>query len=92
MATEFAGKRRKNQEVSSLDRSLAKLIDHKYAPKPRDEVRDIVLLAEQFKNMSVALDSKIKAASHCPKFVQFLDVEEKQQLEEYNSENRACST
>ena len=50
-------------------------------------VNDIVILAEQFKRMSDALGSKIKAAYACKDFEQFLDREEKSQLKQYKRAN-----
>ena len=50
-------------------------------------VNDIVILAEQFKRMSDALGSKIKAANACKDFEQFLDREEKRQLQQYKRAN-----
>ena len=50
-------------------------------------VNDIVILAEQFKRMSDALSSKIKAANACKDFEQFLDREEKRQLQQYKRAN-----
>ena len=43
-------------------------------------VNNIVILAEQFKRMSDALGSKIKAANACKDFKQFIDWEEKRHL------------
>ena len=48
-----------------------------------------VALAEDFKRMSDALGSKIKAAYACKSFVQFLDKEEKRLLKEYVAEQES---
>ena len=53
--------------------------------EPReDKVSKTLRLAEQFKAMTLALDSKVKAANACPEFVQFLDPQEKVDLLQYN--------
>ena len=50
-------------------------------------VNDIVILAEQFKRMSGALGSKIKAANAYKEFKQFLHRVEKRQLQRYKRAN-----
>ena len=50
-------------------------------------VNNIVILAEQFKRMSDALGSKIKAGNACKDFEQFLNREEKRQLQQYKRAN-----
>ena len=72
-----------SNEVSSVDGMLKQLLQHKLAPKPADAVSIIVRLAEQFKKVSVALGSNIKAANACGEFVQFLDANELDELEAY---------
>ena len=77
------------QKKPSVDESLSLLLQLKLAEarKPKDVVGETVLRAKQFREMSDALGSKIKAASHCPTFIQFLDVAEKQELEQYKKDN-----
>lgn len=48
-----------------------------------------VALAEEFKRMSDALGSRIKAAYACKSFVQFLDKEEKRALKDYVAEQES---
>ena len=76
-------------------------LDHAHAALAKDTLRrnrsndigknnvvnNIVILAEQFKRMSDALGSKIKAANACKEFEQFLDREEKRQLQQYKRAN-----
>ena len=59
----------------------------KQAHAPMSTVSKMVLLGEQVKKLTVALDSKIKAANHCPEFVQFLDDDEREELEAYKMAN-----
>ena len=59
--------------------------------KPRDKVGDVIRLAKQFKELSDALGSKIKAAHHLPTFEQFLDAKEKVMLQEYKVVNDPTS-
>ncbi len=46
----------------------------------------IVLLAEQFRRMSDALGSTVKAAYNCEDFVRFLDKKEMNELKKYKKE------
>jgi hypothetical protein len=45
-----------------------------------------VLLAEQFRRMSNALGSSVKAAYSCEDFVRFLDKKERKELRKYKKE------
>ena len=90
-----ANKKRKqgNDDVSGLDNALAALAKDTLCRNRLNDigknnvVNDIVILAEQFKRMSDALGSKIKAANACKDFEQFLDREEKRQLQQYKRAN-----
>lgn len=66
-----------------VDGLLHKLITSKLKSSPQDDVTKAVCLANQFKQMSDSLDSKIKAAFACEAFVQFLDPDENDELEVY---------
>ena len=83
-----------NDDVSSLDHACAALAKHNLCRNRLNDigknnvVNNIVILAEQFKRMSDALDSKIKPANACMDFEQFLDREEKRQLQQYKKENQ----
>lgn len=55
------------------------------------EASKIVALAEDFKKLSDALGSKIKAAYACSEFVQFLDKNEKRELKRYIAEQQQSS-
>ena len=85
--------KRNNDGMSSLDHALASLAKHTLNKQMLNEkgknnaVNNMVILAEQFKRMSDALGSKIKAANACMDFEQFLDREEKRQLQQYKKEN-----
>ena len=63
---------------------LKQMLQHKLVPKPTGAVSVIVSLAEQFKEVYVALSSNIKAANACGDFVQFLYADELEELEAYN--------
>ena len=65
-----------------------KLINQKLKTAEEDDLSKAVRLAEQFKQMYVALDSKIKAAYARKEFVQFLDSDEKFELEGYKERNQ----
>ena len=79
--------------MSSLDHALASLTKHTLHENRQNDigkntvVNNIVILAEQFKRMSDALGSQIKAANASKGFEQFLDREEQRQLQQYKKEN-----
>ena len=77
-----------DDEVESL---FKKLINQKLKHMEEDDLSKAVCLAEQFKQMSVALDSKIKAAYTHKKFVQFLNSDEKVELEGYKERNQSAA-
>ena len=74
-----------NDGVESL---FKKLINQKLKTAEEDDLSKAVRLAEQYKQMYVALDSKIKAAYARKEFVQFLDSDEKFELEGYKERNQ----
>ena len=86
-------KRKQGNDVSGLDNALTALAKDTLCRNRLNDigknnvVNDIVILAEQFKRMSDALGSKIKAANACKDFEQFLDREEKRQLQQYKRAN-----
>ena len=86
-------KRKQGNDVSGLDNALTALAKDTLRRNRLNDigknnvVNDIVILAEQFKRMSDALGSKIKAANACKDFEQFLDREEKRQLQQYKRAN-----
>lgn len=86
-------KRKQGNDVSGLDNALTALAKDTLRRNRLNDigknnvVNDIVILAEQFKRMSDALGSKIKAANACKDFEQFLNREEKRQLQQYKRAN-----
>ena len=82
-----SNKKRKKQTSDGDDEMeylLKQAIKLKLKEPREDKVSKTLRLAEQFKAMALALDSKVKAANACPEFVQFLDPQEKVDLLQYN--------
>ena len=80
-------KKRRNKSSggdNEMEYLLKQAIKQKLKEPREDNVSKTLRLAEQFKAMTLALDSKVKAANACPEFVQFLDPQEKADLIEYN--------
>ena len=86
-------KRKQGNDVSGLGNALSALAKDTLCRNRLNDigknnvVNDIVILAEQFKRMSDALGSKIKAGNACKDFEQFLNREEKRQLQQYKRAN-----
>ena len=69
------------EDDDGVESLFKKLINQKLKTAEEDDLSKAVRLAEQFKQMSVALDLDIKAAYARKEFVQFLNSDEKVELE-----------